>query len=66
MSKTVMYEFWYDYVKPKYREETKLCYMDTGSFTVYIKTENIYVDSAKDVDKRFDSLNYESDGQLSN
>ena len=66
MSKTVMYEFWYDYVKPKYREETKLCYMDTGSFTVHIKTENIYVDSAKDVDKRFDSLNYESDGQLSN
>ena len=40
--------------------------MDTGSFTVYIKTENIYVDSAKDDDKRFDSLSYESDGQLSN
>ena len=31
MSKTVMYEFWYDYVKPKYREKAKLCYMDTYS-----------------------------------
>ena len=37
-----MYEFWYDYVKQKYREETELCYMDTGSFTVYIKTNDIY------------------------
>ena len=37
MSKTVMYEFWYDYVKPKYKEKAKLCYMDTDSFLVYIK-----------------------------
>ena len=39
MSKIVMYGFWYDYVKPKYREKAKLCYMDTDSFIVYIKTE---------------------------
>ena len=32
LSKTVMYEFWYDYVKPKYREKSKLCYMDTDNF----------------------------------
>ena len=32
-----MYEFWYDYVKPKYNEKAKLCYMDTDSFILYIK-----------------------------
>ena len=39
-SKIVMYEFWYDYVKPKYGE--KLCYMDTDSFIIYIKTEDVH------------------------
>ena len=37
LSKILMYELWYDYVKPKYDEKTKLCYMDTDSFIVYIK-----------------------------
>ena len=40
----LMYEFWYDYLKPKYEEKVELCYIDTGSFIVYIKTEDIYVD----------------------
>ena len=44
-----MYEFYYDYVKPKYREKVKLCYMDRDSFIVYIKTEENYADIAKDV-----------------
>ena len=39
ISKIVMYEFWCDYLKPKYREKAKLCYMDTDSFIVYIKAE---------------------------
>ena len=39
-----MYEFWYDYVKQKYGEKAELCYMDTGSFIVYIKTNDIYKD----------------------
>ena len=41
ISKIVIYEFWYDYVKPKYGEKAKLCYMDTNSFIVYIKTEDL-------------------------
>ena len=48
--KIVMLEFRYNYLKPKYLEKTKLCYMDTDSFTVYIKTEDIYIDFAKDAE----------------
>ena len=54
-----MYEFWYDCVKPKYKNKTKLCYMDTGNFIVYIKIENIYTDMTKDVEARFDTSNYD-------
>ena len=54
-----MYEFWYDYVKPKYIEKAKLCYMDTDSSIVYIKTNDIYKDIAQDVENRFDTSNYE-------
>ena len=54
-----MYEFWYDYVNPKYGEKVKLCYMDTDSFIVYIKTEDIYKDIAENVESRFDTSNYE-------
>ena len=49
ISKIVMYEFWYDYIKPKYEEKSKLCYIDTDSFIVYLKTEDIYKDIAKDI-----------------
>ena len=38
-----MYEFWYDYVKPKYREKAKLCYMDTDSFIIYRKMQKIHL-----------------------
>ena len=38
ISKTLMYEFWYDYMKPKYNNDVKLCYMDTDSFImIFIK-----------------------------
>ena len=47
ISKTLMYEFWYDYFKPKYQDNVKLCYMDKDSFIIYIKTEDIYKDIAK-------------------
>ena len=59
LSKILTYEFWYDYVKPKFGEKLKLCYMDTGSFIVYIKTEDIQKDIAEDVETRFDTSNYE-------
>ena len=36
LSKILMYEFWYDYVKLKYGEKWKLCYMDADSFIAYI------------------------------
>ena len=48
--KIVMLEFRYNYLKTKYLEKTKLCHMDTDSFTVYIKAENIYIDFAKDAE----------------
>ena len=50
LSKKIMYKFWYNYVKQKYGEKTKLCYMDTDSFIVYIKTDDVYKDIAEDVE----------------
>ena len=44
LSKTVMHELWYDYVKPKNGENAKLCYMDTDNFIVYVETYDIYKD----------------------
>ena len=41
ISKTLMYEFWYDYIKPKYQDNAKLCYVDTESFVILIKNEDI-------------------------
>ena len=52
ISKTLMYEFWYDCMKPKYDDNIKLCYMDTDSFIMHIKTENFYKDIASDVEKK--------------
>ena len=59
ISKTLMYEFWYDYIEPKYKEKTRLCYMDTDSFVIYIKTEDFYKDIAGDVERWFDTSNYD-------
>ena len=53
-----------DYVKLKYREKAKLRYMDTDSFMIYVKTEDIYSDILKDLETRFDTLNYELDRAL--
>ena len=59
ISKILMYEFWHDYMKPKYGNNVKLCYMDTDSFIMNIKTNDFYEDIANDVENRFDTSNYE-------
>ena len=64
ISKIVIYQFWYDYLKPKYREKSKLYYMNTDSVIVYLKTEDIYVAIAKDVKKKIDTSNYNSERPL--
>ena len=61
LSKTVMCEFWYDYVKPKYGENAKHCYMNTDSFIVHVKTDHIYKYIAEDVETRFDTSNFGKD-----
>ena len=43
----MMYEFWHDYIKPKYGEYAKLCYMDTANFIVHVKAGDIYKDFAE-------------------
>ena len=55
ISKILMYEFWYDYIIPKYRDRGKLCYTDTDSFTIYIKTEDFFEDIANDVERWFNT-----------
>ena len=59
ISKKLMYEFWYDYMKPKYDNNVKLCYMDTDSFIMNIKTNDFYEDISNDIENRFDTSNYE-------
>ena len=64
ISKIIMYEFWYDYVKKKYGDMVKLCYMDTDSLIMNIITKEFCKDIAQDVEKRFDTSNYDLDRPL--
>ena len=59
LSKTFMYEFWYDYIKPKYGDKARLCFMDTQSFVMNIKTEDFYKGIASDVERWFDTSSYD-------
>ena len=61
IKKTLMYKFWYDYIKPKYQDRAKLCYMDTDNFVIHIETEDFYENIADDVAKLFDTSNYSKD-----
>ena len=58
LSKTLMFEFWYDYLKPMYGDKIRLCYTDTDSFIMHIKTGDFYKDISADVDKWFDTSNF--------
>ena len=64
ISEIIMHEFWYDYVKKKYGDMVKLCYMDTDSLIMNIKTKDFYKDIAQDVEERFDTSNYDVDRPL--
>ena len=59
MSKILMYETWYDYIKPKYGDRAKLCYTDTDSFVIYIETEDFYKDIAGNVERWFGTSNFD-------
>ena len=64
ISKIIMYEFWHDYVKNKYGNKVRLCYTDTDSFVINIKTNDFYKDISQDVNERFDTSNYTFDRPL--
>ena len=65
ISKRLIYEFWYDYIKQKYWKNAKLCYLDTDSFIIHIETEDFYEDVADDDEKRlFNTWSYEVDRPL--
>ena len=61
LTKTIMYEFHYDYMIPKYGNRLKLCYMDTDSLIYSIKTKDFYSDISPDVESRFDISGYPND-----
>ena len=59
VSKILMYEFWYNYINPKYEEKAKLCYTDTDSFIINIETEDFFEDISNDIEKWFDTSIYD-------
>ena len=63
ISKILIYEFWYDYIKPKYKGRAKLCYMDTDSFVIYLETEDFYKDITNDVERWFDTSNFDENNK---
>ena len=64
LSKITMYEFWYDYVKVKYEDRARLCYIDTDSFVLNVRTKDFYRDISEDVKDRFDTSNFYCDRPL--
>ena len=59
ISKMLMYKFWCDYIKRKYENRAKLCYTDTDSLIIYIITEDVFADISDDVERWFDTSNYD-------
>ena len=58
LSKSLIYEFWYDYIKPMYDDKGKLCYTDTDSLVIRMKTCDFYKDISNDVERLFNTSNY--------
>ena len=59
IGKTLMYKFWYNYIKPEYEDRAKLCCTDTGNFVIYIKIEDVFQDISNDVERWFGTSNYD-------
>ena len=59
----ILHEFWYDYIKRKYGDKARIFYMDTDSFVMYIETEDFYKDIADDVERWFDTSNYDKNDE---
>ena len=59
INKTLIYEFWCNYIKPKCQQNEKLCHIDTDRFIINVKTKYVYEDIDNDVEKRFNTVNYE-------
>ena len=66
IGKTLMSEFWYDFIKPKHQDKEKICFMDTDSLVIHIKAEDFYEDIANDIEKWFDSSNYDECNSVEN
>ncbi len=64
LSKTLMYRFHYDYVKPKWGDKAALLFTDTDSLCYEIQTDDIYEDIKDDAPEWFDTSNYEKDHPL--
>ena len=64
ISKTLMYDFWYDYINPKFGDKAKLCYTDTDSFIINVKTEIFFEDISNDFERWFDTSNYDKNDKI--
>ena len=64
INKTLMYEFWYDYPKPKYNGNAKVCYMDTDSFVINVFADDVFENIINDVERWFDISNYDKNDLL--
>ena len=63
ISKTLMHEFWYDYLKPKHEDKAKLCYTDSDSFIIHIITEDFFEDTSNDVESWYGTSNYDENDE---
>ena len=64
LSKTLMYKFHYDYVKPKWGDRATLLFTDTDSLCYEIKTDDFYEDISGDINEWYDTSNYDEDHPL--
>ena len=64
LSKTLMYDFHYNYIKQKYKDKAKLLFTDTDSLMYEIETKDFYKDISTDVKRRFDTSDYPPDHPL--